>query len=143
MGLAALFGLVPWLYAAMKLGGAAYLIYLAISMWRSARQPLDAAPGRAQRQAFRNGVIVNLANPKSVLFAGAVIVVIFPAGLSATDSLLIVANHFAVEICVYSAMAFCLSTAPARAAYLRIKTHADRIAACILAALGLRLLLER
>lgn len=143
LGLAAVFEVVPWLYTAMKIGGALYLMYLAWGMWRGASDPLDTEPKRASRQAFRSGVIVQLSNPKSVLFAGAVIVVIFPAGLTWSDSLLIVANHFIVELCVYTAMALGLSSPPARAAYLRLKLWADRIAAGVMGALGLRLLLQR
>lgn len=143
LGLAAVFEVVPWLYTAMKIGGAFYLMYLAWGMWRGASNPLDTAPKQASRQAFRSGVIVQLSNPKSVLFAGAVIVVIFPAGLTWSDSLLIVANHFIVELCVYTAMALGLSSPPARAAYLRLKLWADRIAAGVMGALGLRLLLQR
>lgn len=141
-GLAAVFEVVPWLYAAMKAGGALYLIYLAWGMWRDAAKPLDTSVA-ARRRAFRAGLLVNLANPKSVLFAGAVIVVIFPAGLSAGDGALIVLNHLIVEICVYTAMALGLSSPPARAAYLRLKVWFDRIAAGIMGALGLRLILER
>ena len=143
LGLAALFDLVPWLYGAMKTGGAIYLLYLAWGMWRGAARALETSAAPSHKRAFRSGVIVNITNPKSVLFAGAVIVVIFPAGLSPTDSALIVANHFIVEVMVYSAMAFGLSTTRARSAYLRIKRHADRIATGVMAALGLRLLLER
>ena len=143
LGLAALFDLLPWLYGAMKLGGAIYLLYLAWSMWRGASQPLETGTKPSHKRAFRSGVIVNISNPKSVLFAGAVIVVIFPSGLSLGDSALIISNHFIVEITVYSAMAFGLSTPRARAAYLRVKTWADRIASGVMAALGLRLLLER
>ena len=143
LGLAAIFEVVPWLYAAMKLAGALYLIWLALGMWRGAAEPLALdAPRRAGR-GFRQGLLVNLSNPKSVLFAGAVIVVIFPAGLSVTGSLLIVANHLIVELLVYSAMALGLASPPARAAYLRLKLWADRIAAGIMGALGLRLLIER
>jgi threonine/homoserine/homoserine lactone efflux protein len=143
LGLAAIFEVVPWLYAAMKAGGALYLLYLAWGMWRSASDPLEVGSLVPARRSFREGLIVNLANPKSVLFAGAVIVVIFPAGLSLADSLVIVANHLLVEIVVYSVMAFGLASPPARAAYLRLKLWADRIAAGVLGALGLRLLLEK
>ncbi len=143
MGLSAVFALVPWLYTAMKLAGSVYLMYLAWGMWRGADSPLDAGSTATSRRAFRAGLIVNLSNPKSVLFAGAVIVVIFPGSLSLSDSALIVANHLLVEITVYTAMACALSTPAARSTYLRIKRHADRTAAAIMAALGLRLLLER
>jgi threonine/homoserine/homoserine lactone efflux protein len=143
MGLAALFEWAPWLYGAMKMAGALYLLYLAIGMWRGAHAPLSAQTKANGTAAFRSGLIVNLANPKSVLFASAVIVVIFPAGLGWAGGALIVVNHLAVEIIVYTAMALGLSTAPARAAYLRIKPHADRTAAVLMAGLGLRLLLNR
>jgi threonine/homoserine/homoserine lactone efflux protein len=143
LGLAAIFEVVPWLYMAMKAGGAAYLLYLAWGMWHRARTPLEPGSLAPARRSFREGLIVNLTNPKSVLFAGAVIVVIFPAGLSLGDSLLIVANHLLVEITVYSGMALGLAAAPARAGYLRLKVWMDRIAAGVLSMLGLRLLLEK
>lgn len=143
LGLAAIFEVVPWVYSVMKLVGALYLIYLAWGMWRGATEPLESGQTQANRRAFRSGLIVQLSNPKSVLFAGAVIVVIFPAGLSWSDSALIVVNHFLVEITVYTAMALGLSSAPARAAYLRLKLWADRIAAGIMGALGLRLLFSK
>ncbi len=143
LGLAALFELVPWLYATMKIGGALYLIHLAQTMWRGAAGTLDTSKELASRRALRAGVIVNLSNPKSVLFAAAVIVVIFPGGLTLTDGMLILGNHLAVEVAVYTGMALTLSSGPARAAYLRVKLWADRIAAGVMAALGLRLLLER
>lgn len=147
MGLAALFEWMPWLYGAMKIAGAAYLLYLAYGMWRGADTPLGTAAQGNSRDAVRSGLMsglaVNLSNPKSVLFAGAVIVVIFPAGLGWSGSAVIVANHLLVEILVYTAMALGLSSAPARAAYLAVKPYADRIAAAVMAGLGLRLLLDR
>ncbi|MEO0637453.1 MAG: LysE family transporter [Pseudomonadota bacterium] len=147
MGLAALFEIVPWLYGAMKLIGAAYLIYLAIGMWRSAADPLhldtEHNSSTSLWRGFRSGLLINLSNPKSVLFAGAVIVVIFPAGLSAGGAALIVANHLAIEIVAYSSFALALSTPLARRAFLKGKTWFDRVAGTIMGALGLRLLLDR
>ncbi|MDQ2092689.1 LysE family translocator [Rhodalgimonas zhirmunskyi] len=145
IGLDTLFRLFPWAYLAMKLAGAAYLLWIAFHMWRDARTPLDpgqtAAPPK--RHAFRSGLLVNLANPKSVLFAASVLVVIFPGGLSLADKSLIVLNHLLVEVTAYAAFALLLSTKPARDGYLRLKPLFDRLAAAILAALGLRLLLGR
>jgi threonine/homoserine/homoserine lactone efflux protein len=56
---------------------------------------------------------------------------------------LIFANHFVVELIVYTLFAAFLSSAPARAGYLRLKPIIDRTAAVILGALGLRLLFGR
>ncbi|WP_135504900.1 LysE family translocator [Roseovarius aestuariivivens] len=142
LGLGAVFALVPVAYTVLKLLGALYLIWLAWGMWRDARSPIaqEAAPGK---RAFLGGVLVNLSNPKSVLFAASVLLVIFPAGLSVTDKALIVLNHFLVELVVYACVAAILASPPARAGYLRLKPVLDRAAALVLGALGLRLLFDR
>jgi LysE type translocator. len=88
-------------------------------------------------------MLVNLSNPKSVLFAAAVLVVIFPAGLGAGDATLVVLTHFILEILGYTMIALILSRPAARAGYLRAKLWIDRAAGAVLAALGLRLLLSR
>lgn len=142
LGLEALFTLFPFAYGAMKLAGALYLMWIAWHLWREAKQPVadSANPGA---RAFLGGMLVSLLNPKSMLFAASVLVVIFPAGLTLTDKALIVLNHYAVEICFYTVLATLLSTPPARAGYLRAKPAIDRIAALVLGALGLRLLFGR
>ena len=142
LGLGAVFRLFPTVYAVVKIAGAAYLLYLAWRMWRAASAPVHARTAPAKR-AFRQGFLVNLLNPKSVLFAAAVLVTVFPAGLGAADSALIVANHLAVEVAFYSALTFCMSTEAVARQYVRAKRYIDRIAALILGGLGLRLLLSR
>ncbi|MGR3501385.1 LysE family translocator [Pseudaestuariivita sp.] len=142
LGLKLVFDLFPWTYAVLKTLGALYLIYLAVQTWRHARDPLGDAPMPTGR-AFVSGLLVNLANPKSVLFAAAVIVVVFPQGLAPRDIALIVLNHLALEWLFYTGVALALSSAPARAGYIRLKPWLDRIAAGLLGALGLRLLLDR
>ncbi len=142
LGLEVLFTLFPFAYGAMKLAGALYLLWIAYGLWRDARKPVSdsAHPGA---RAFLGGLMVNLLNPKSVLFAASVLVVIFPAGMTLMEKGAIVLNHFVIELSVYSGFAALLSTPPARAGYMRAKPVIDRVAAAILAALGLRLLLSR
>lgn len=142
LGLKAVFAVVPWAYLALKVIGALYLLYVAYALWRDARQPISdsAHPGA---RAFLGGMLVNLANPKSILFAASVLIVIFPPDLTLANKALIVANHLAVEVTVYAAFAALLSTPPARAGYLRLKSAIDRVAGAVLGALGLRLLLDR
>jgi threonine/homoserine/homoserine lactone efflux protein len=142
LGLDGLLRLFPAAYAAMKVAGAAYLLWLAWQTWRHATDPVAAA-ARPRARAFAGGVLVNLANPKSVFFAAAVLVVIFPPGLSAADKALIVGNHLAVEVAAYAGLAFALGRRAVADRYLRAKPVLDRIAATVLGALGLRLLLER
>ncbi len=143
LGLDAIFALFPWAYLLLKSVGAAYLLWIAYSMWRDARQPIATGAAPTGRRLFLQGMLINLGNPKSVLFAAAVLVVIFPADLAAGDKALIFLNHLAVELTVQPLLAVLLSTAPVRARYLAAKPVLDRVAAAVLGALGLRLLLQR
>lgn len=76
-GLSALFAAAPAAFTALRLCGAAYLLYLGIQALRSARRgspvgpsPAAGAPGSVSgRYAFARGAITNLANPKMVTFA--------------------------------------------------------------------------
>lgn len=142
LGLQSLFALFPWAYAIIKTAGAAYLIWIAWNTWRGATQPLQAEAKPASRD-FLDGVLLNLANPKSVLFAAAVLIVIFPPDLSLQNKAFIVANHFIVEVVCYSVIALVMSRPAISARYLAAKKWADRFSSVIMGALGLRLLFQR
>ncbi|MFB9151150.1 LysE family translocator [Roseovarius ramblicola] len=143
LGLEAVFTLFPWAYTALRLGGAAYLLCIAWGTWRAARAPVAETPQKPRGRAFVDGALINLGNPKSVLFAASVLVVVFPKGLSATEIALITANHMAVEWLFYTGFAVLLSGAPARRGYLAARPWIDRAAALVLGALGLKLLTDR
>jgi threonine/homoserine/homoserine lactone efflux protein len=68
-GLSAVFRHVPEAYAAVKLAGALYLVWLGIGMLRGRADPATpvAAPKRARR-AFVESVVVELLNPKVAIF---------------------------------------------------------------------------
>ncbi|MCY6380748.1 LysE family translocator [Hoeflea prorocentri] len=142
LGLETIFKIMPWAYVAMKILGAAYLLYIALVMWKGARDKIEAQTAPS-RNAFRQGFLVNAFNPKSVLFAAAVLVVIFPKHMTLIENAAVVFNHLMVELCFYSAVAVAMSTPAARNTYLRAKVYLDRIASLVLSALGLRLLLSR
>lgn len=75
-GLSAIFASSPTLYLLVKLIGAAYLIYLGVSYWRSSlqRAPDDSEAAadirvhKSMGQIFYESVIVELTNPKTALF---------------------------------------------------------------------------
>lgn len=67
IGLGALVASMPGLFHAIRWLGVAYLIFLA---WRTLRMPVmrvDTPPVRPSR-AFRDGFLVNVSNPKVILF---------------------------------------------------------------------------
>jgi threonine/homoserine/homoserine lactone efflux protein len=74
LGLGALLKTSAWLFGALKIVGAAYLIYLGIRQWRSRLnifdQAVDTAGVREQTsvQLFLQGLLVATTNPKSILF---------------------------------------------------------------------------
>lgn len=73
-GLAALMAVSATAFTVIKWLGAAYLLWLAVGMWRQAwrggaeTQAVQAAPPRSAWHDFRVGVITNVLNPKVALF---------------------------------------------------------------------------
>ncbi|KIT15781.1 LysE family translocator [Jannaschia aquimarina] len=141
-GLEALFDLFPALYFGMKLGGALLVLFFAVQIWRTARDPVAAAPPVSGGRAFLRGFALNLANPKSIIFSAGVLLVIFPPNLSVPEMALITANHILLEVVVYSALAAILTRPAIRARYLAFKPTLSRIMAVVLGGLGLRLLVS-
>lgn len=73
-GLGTLLHTSAWLFAALKTAGALYLMYLGFRQWTSKSsmfdKPLAATSGhtRSRLDLFRQGTLVSLTNPKSILF---------------------------------------------------------------------------
>ncbi len=70
-GLSVVFHAVPPLYAAVKLIGAAYLVWLGISMIRAKAIGVDGAPvvpRKTGKRALAEGVTVEMLNPKTAMF---------------------------------------------------------------------------
>lgn len=67
LGLGVFLAAAPGVADAIRIGGATYLAYLAYTTWRSSDSPLEASTVRSA-DAFRRGFVVNIANPKIMLF---------------------------------------------------------------------------
>ena len=70
-GLSVVFHAVPPLYAAVKLIGAAYLVWLGIAMIRAKTTAADGAPVAARKtgkRALLEGIVVETLNPKTAMF---------------------------------------------------------------------------
>ena len=139
LGLQALFIIFPWAYSAMKIGGAIFLLYIGWTTWRNAGAPTEAATARSGGQRALRAFLINLGNPKSVLFAAAVLLVIFPPTLTISEKAFIVFNHLALEMVFYTICAFALTRRAVAERYLRAKRRLDQIAALVMGGLGLRL----
>lgn len=67
LGLGALVAAMPGAFDVIRWGGAAYLAYIA---WKTLRTPLAGvdAPALSPSRAARQGFVVNMTNPKFILF---------------------------------------------------------------------------
>ncbi len=142
MGLEAVFKVVPWAYFLLKMLGAAYLLYIAYQTWKGSTKRITDT-SKAPANAFRDGVFINLSNPKSVLFAAAVLIAIFPPEMSYSAKFLVVLNHVCVEILFYTFLAMIMGSETVRAKYLGIKIYLDRFAAVVLSVLAFNIALTR
>lgn len=67
LGLGALVAGAPWAFEVIRWVGVAYLLWLALRALQSRDKPGDLPQTRAAT-AFRDGLLVNLTNPKVILF---------------------------------------------------------------------------
>ena len=148
-GLSVLFRLAPWLYAGLKVAGAAYLIYIAVMLWRGAGEPLPVAADDGGAPAaprplasVRLGLLTQLANPKVAVFFGSIFVTLLPAQPSPAVIAAVLAIVVANEIGWYAFVAHAFSVRRVRRAYARAKRWIDRTTGTFLGLLGLRLAVE-
>jgi threonine/homoserine/homoserine lactone efflux protein len=145
-GLQALFARFEWLYLAFRIGGAIYLLYLAVQLWRHARDPLPEIPlGGALRlsgwQGFLRALLLQLSNPKIMVFFGSIFLSLLPQNLPMWMDATVLAIVALNEFTWFALLALLFSGEPARAFYRRAKFWLDRFMGGALALLGLRLAL--
>ena len=144
-GLQALFARFAWLYLVMRIGGGLYLLYLAVMLWRHASEPLPepgtAAVQTGALQGFMRALLLQLSNPKVMVFFGSIFLAVLPAQPSAAMQAATLAIVAFNEFTWYVLITLLFSGGPARAFYRRAKFWLDRTMGGALALLGLRLAL--
>ncbi|MCL5777629.1 LysE family translocator [Limibaculum sp. FT325] len=131
----------------VRLAGGAFLIWLA---WQSAQSALgpDGAAGAASGAKgpwglFRQGLLLNLLNPKALLAWGAVIALGMPAGAGAGEFAAIVAVCSALGCAIYGGYAVLFSLPAVRAGYAHARRWIDGACAAVFGAAGGALLAGR
>lgn len=136
---------VAWMATALRVAGAAYLIWLGAKMVWSARDPL---PLRAQAaasawSAAKKGYVVSMTNPKSVAFYGSIFALMVPASAPFALNAAVVAIAVLISCAWYCSMALLASHPAVRQFLLRRKAVLDTLAGALLVALGGRMLAGR
>lgn len=146
-GLAVVLTRIRWLATLIQIAGGLYLVYLGIKAWMATKpsgsaEEIEGGPSGALR-GLRMGLIVNLSNPKGIVFFIGLYAVTIPPDLALWAKLIILAGGFFLEISWYGLAIVLLSTRPARAAYDRFGLWIERVIGTLLAAFGIRLIAEK
>jgi len=146
LGLGLLIQQSLWLFNAIKLLGAAYLVYLGLKMLRS--QPVGDAPEVAvaplsDAQALRTGFLTNALNPKTTVFMVSLFLQVVqpqtPLALQLGYGLFISVAHMAW----FSLVALCFSAGAVRSRLLATRHWIDRAFGGLLVGFGVLLALSR
>jgi threonine/homoserine/homoserine lactone efflux protein len=144
-GLTALLSQFAWLYLLLKVAGGAYLVYIAVNIWRSAKEPLEvseaATSHRAFGRSFAAAMLTQLSNPKTIIVYASIFAALLPKTIPAGLFLALPVGVFAVEAGWYTIVALAFSAQHPRRLYLAAKNWIDRMAGAVMAGLGLRLIL--
>jgi threonine/homoserine/homoserine lactone efflux protein len=130
-------------YDALRLVGAAYLVWLGVQSLLAARRgyqgELKAGPGRLGTSPFRQGLLTNLFNPKIALFY----TTFLPQFIGPGDpvlllSLAMASVHIVLGIVWLSAYAWLLDRAIEAFRDSRIRRALDSLTGVVLVGLGIR-----
>lgn len=142
-GLNLVFAAAPALLWALKLGGAAYLIWMGWQLWREAKTPFIAEDNRpvprSALSAFRLGLFTQLANPKPAVMFSAIFLGTVPPGTALWVYAALLVIIFAAETLWNTAVARIFSLERTRAGYISLKTIIDRSFGGLLALLGIKI----
>ncbi|MCB1913027.1 MAG: homoserine/homoserine lactone efflux protein [Rhodocyclaceae bacterium] len=72
-GLGAVLAASTTAFTIVKIIGAAYLLWLGIEKWRDPGEAVDGAGAAVTRSLFLQGLLVNLTNPKAIVFMAALV----------------------------------------------------------------------
>jgi threonine efflux protein len=141
LGVGAVFSTHPQLRFAAQIAGGAYLLYLAVKLWRSGAAIGAQAPTTLGKfAALRIGLVTSLLNQKIALFYGSV----FATSLPPAPSLLHIASAIAVvyanSIVWHASLAVLLSHHKVQQVYLRNFARLSKVSGAMVGAFGLRLI---
>jgi threonine/homoserine/homoserine lactone efflux protein len=147
LGLHSLLLAMPALYLATKLLGGAYLLYLALQIYKGAGEPLASFNKNLESRGslmkpFSASLGVQLSNPKTALYYASVFAALLPAYMEMSAILSLALVIFIMEFSWYAAVAVVLSVEGPRQAYLNTKKWIDLGAAAFIFVVAAKLLFD-
>jgi threonine/homoserine/homoserine lactone efflux protein len=146
-GVAAVLAASHTAYDALRLVGAAYLVWLGVQSLLAARRGDHGAiapEAGGRRRPFRQGLLTNLFNPKIAIFYSTFLPqFIGPGDPALLISMLLAGVHIAIGLVWLTAYAWLLDRAVTAFKSSRLRRALDALTGTVLVALGLRLAAER
>lgn len=127
-GLGAVLAASATAFLVLKIAGAAYLVWLGIQKWRAVPHGLGGATVARPQRLFASAVLVNLTNPKAIVFIAALVPqFIRPDGSAWLQFAIIGATMVAVDVVVMSCYAGLASRIRPWLASVRVQRMQNRV----------------
>lgn len=144
-GVTILLDKVPAAFQVFKLIGGVYLLYLALLIWRGAKQSIetefsDERVNESYLKMFLAGLLTQISNPKTALVIAGIFAAFVPSSPPPNTVIYVALIAFVIDFSWYAIVAITLSSERSKNIYTRGKTNFDRVAAIFLAIVGARLI---
>lgn len=139
-----IFAVFPWIAVAVKVMGAAYLIWFGSRLIATAGSSTQSFIGKTPDTAwaaFRGGVATNIVNPKSMAYYGAVFSAAAPAHVAPLTFLSMLAVVAGVATLWYGIVAIVFSSPAVATRYRKGKKWIDRACGAIILGIGIKQIL--
>jgi threonine/homoserine/homoserine lactone efflux protein len=149
LGVGALANRAPWLYAALQLAGAGYLIYVGAGMLLNAIRgrelalPAAGLTAGSRLRCLRDGLLTNLANPKTVAYYTSLFAVMLPAEAPAWLNVAAAATAWSVSALWWTAVATVFTFGVVQRLFRRIARWIEGLVGAALIFVGVRLACAR
>lgn len=146
LGLGLVLQQTPWLFNALKLAGAAYLVYLGIKMIRSEPvvEQLNASPPAiSDLSALRSGVLTNALNPKTSIFIVSLFMGVVRPDTAVTVQVAYGLFIASAHVIWFGLVALCFSTGKMREKLMSSRQWIDRGFGGLLVSFGIILTISQ
>ncbi|WP_255992100.1 LysE family transporter [Chitinolyticbacter albus] len=145
-GLAVVIATTPWLFNILKYAGAAYLVWIGVQALRSRGGGTIALSGVREEvsltQAFMQGLLCNLLNPKATLFFLSVFTQILSVDTTLLAKLWYAFIIWMLGVIWWPLLVFIIQSAVVRRTLARAQAVIDKVLGGVLVALGVKVALS-
>ncbi|WP_337261101.1 MULTISPECIES: LysE family translocator [unclassified Serratia (in: enterobacteria)] len=146
-GLAVVITTTPWLFNVLKYAGAVYLIWVGIQALRahgSSKVDISSLPQQqvSLKNAFVQGYLCNLLNPKATLFFLAVFTQVLQINSGISEKLWYAGIIFGLSVIWWPVLVFLIQSGPVRRGLAKTQKVVDKLLGGMLIALGIKVALS-